>query len=152
MQEGVFQVIATGGDNMLGGDDIDHAIAEYICIEAKIELSNEVVQIAKKAKESFSLQNKVTIDDYNINISREKYESIIAPFINRTIKLAKNVLSEADNIDLDGIILVGGSTRIQLVSARLQDVFGVRIYDHMDPDKVVALGAALQANACDKGS
>ena len=57
MQEGVFQVIATGGDNMLGGDDIDYAIAEYICTEAKIELSTKIVGIAKKAKEAFSTQD-----------------------------------------------------------------------------------------------
>jgi len=145
MQEGVFQVIATGGDNLLGGDDIDHAIAEYICTEAKIELSTKIVGIAKKAKEAFSSQDEVIIDDYKISISREKYESIIAPFINRTIKLAKEVLSEADDINLDGIILVGGSTRIQQISTKLQDVFRVRIYDNMDPDKVVALGAAMQA-------
>ena len=145
MQEGVFQVIATGGDNMLGGEDIDHAIAEYICEEAKVELSNEIVQLAKNAKEAFSLQNEVVIDDYKISISRKKYESIITPFTNRTINLAKDVLSEADDIELDGIILVGGSTRIQQISAKLKDVFGVRIYNTMDPDKVVALGAALQA-------
>jgi molecular chaperone HscA len=147
MQEGVFQVLATGGDNMLGGDDIDHAIAAFVCSEAKVELSNEIIQLCKKAKEDFVSVDSVNIraGKENISVSKEKYEAIINPFINQTIQIAKDVLAEADDINLDGIILVGGSTRITQISERLKNNFGVRIYNDMDPDKIVALGAAMQA-------
>jgi molecular chaperone HscA len=132
---------------MIGGDDIDIAIAEFICDKAKVELSNKIIQIAKKAKEDFSSLDEVNIqiDHKKISISKEEYEEIITPFINRTIRIAKDVLSEADDISLDGIILVGGSTRIKQIPDKLKTSFGVRIYNDMDPDKIVALGAALQA-------
>lgn len=147
MQEGVFQVVATGGDSMLGGDDIDHLIADYICIETKIEFSNKILQIAKKTKEDFLFKNeiKIEIDGCVLHISKTKYEDIISPIIIRSINLAQDVLNEAEDIELDGIILVGGSTRIEQIAQRLQDAFGVRIYDDVDPDKIVALGAAMQA-------
>lgn len=147
MQEGVLQVVATGGDNMLGGDDIDYAIAEYMSLELAKEMSAELIQTAKKIKEDFSLKNEVivSIENSKIIISKKKYEEIISPIINKTIKIAKEVLSEAEDIELDGVILVGGSTRIAQVSDKLQDVFGVRIYNDIDPDRIVALGAAMQA-------
>ncbi len=147
MQEGVLQVVATGGDNMLGGDDIDYAIAEYMSLELAKEMSAELIQTAKKIKEDFSLKNEVivSIENSKITISKKKYEEIISPIINKTIKIAKEVLSEAEDIELDGVILVGGSTRVAQVSDKLQDVFGVRIYNDIDPDKIVALGAAMQA-------
>lgn len=147
MQEGVLQVVATGGDNMLGGDDIDYAIAEYICQALEREISAELIQTAKKIKEDFSLKSEiiVSIEDSEITITKERYEEIIAPLINKTIKLAQEVLSEVEDIELDGIILVGGSTRITQISDKLQDVFDVRIYNDLDPDKIVALGAAMQA-------
>ncbi len=147
MQEGVFQVVATGGDSMLGGDDIDHLIADYICTETKIEFSNKILQIAKKTKEDFLFKNemKIEIDGCVLHISKTKYEDIISPIIARSINLAQDVLNEAEDIELDGILLVGGSTRIEQIAQRLQDAFGVRIYDDVDPDKIVALGAAMQA-------
>lgn len=147
MQEGVLQVVATGGDNMLGGDDIDYAIAEHIRLEFEKEMSAELILAAKKIKEDFSLKNEVTmsIEGSKITISKEKYEEIISPIINKTIKIAEEVLSEAEDIKLDGVILVGGSTRIAQISDKLRDAFGVRIYDDIDPDRIVALGAAMQA-------
>lgn len=147
MQEGVLQVVATGGDNMLGGDDIDYAIAEYMRLELEKEMYAELIQAAKKIKEDFSLKNEITlsIEGSKIIISKEKYEEIISPIINKTVKIAEEVLSEAEDIELDGMILVGGSTRITQISDKLQDVFGVRIYNDIDPDRIVALGAAMQA-------
>ncbi len=147
MQEGVLQVVATGGDNMLGGDDIDYAIAEYICQELGKSISTTIIQVAKKIKEDFSTKSevKVYIEGLEIIITKEKYEKIINPIISKTIRIAREVLSEAEEIELDGVILVGGSTRISQISDKLQDVFGVRIYNDIDPDKIVALGAAMQA-------
>ena len=147
MQEGVLQVVATGGDNMLGGDDIDYAIAEYIAQELGKEISATLIQVAKKIKEDFSIKNEVKeyIEGSEVTITKKEYEKIIEPLIDKTIKIAREVLSEAEEVELDGIILVGGSTRISQISDKLQDVFGVRIYNDIDPDKIVALGAAMQA-------
>lgn len=147
MHEGVLQVVATGGDNMLGGDDIDYVIAEYISLELAKEMSAELIQSAKKIKEDFSLKSAITmsIEGSEITISKEKYEEIISPIINKTIKIAEEVLSDAEDIELDGVILVGGSTRIAQISDKLQDAFGVCIYNDIDPDRIVALGAAMQA-------
>ncbi|MEM6338858.1 MAG: Hsp70 family protein [Pseudomonadota bacterium] len=147
MHEGVLQVVAIGGDNMLGGDDIDYVIAEYISLELAKEMSAELIQSAKKIKEDFSLKSEITmsIEGSEITISKEKYEEIISPIINKTIKIAEEVLSEAEDIELDGIILVGGSTRIAQISEKLQGAFGARIYNDIDPDRIVALGAAMQA-------
>ena len=147
MHEGVLQVVAIGGDNMLGGDDIDYIIAEYISLELAKEMSAELIQSAKKIKEDFSLNSRITIsiEGSEITISKEKYEEIISPIINKTIKIAEEVLSDAEDIELDGVILVGGSTRIAQISDKLQDAFGVRIYNDIDPDRIVALGAAMQA-------
>ena len=147
MQEGVLQVVATGGDNMLGGDDIDYAIAEYIAQELGKEISATLIQVAKKIKEDFSIKNEVKeyIEGSEFTITKKNYEKIIEPLIDKTIKIAREVLSEAEEVELDGIILVGGSTRISQISDKLQDVFGVRIYNDIDPDKIVALGAAMQA-------
>lgn len=147
MQEGVLQVVATGGDNMLGGDDIDYAIAEYIAQELEKEISATLIQVAKKIKEKFSIKNEVKeyIEGSEVTITKKAYEKIIDPLIDKTIMIAREVLSEAEEIELDGIILVGGSTRILQISDKLQDVFGARIYNDIDPDKIVALGAAMQA-------
>ena len=147
MHEGVLQVVAIGGDNMLGGDDIDYVIAEYISLELAKEMSAELIQSAKKIKEDFSLKSRITIsiEGSEITISKEKYEEIISPIINKTIKIAEEVLSDAEDIELDRVILVGGSTRIAQISDKLQDAFGVRIYNDIDPDRIVALGAAMQA-------
>ncbi|MDP5110695.1 MAG: Hsp70 family protein [Rickettsiaceae bacterium] len=147
MQEGVLQVVATGGDNMLGGDDIDYAIAEYIAQELGKEISATLIQVAKKIKEKFSIKNEVKeyIEVSEVTITKKDYEKIIEPLIDKTIKIAREVLSEAEEVELDGIILVGGSTRISQISDKLKDVFGVRIYNDIDPDKIVALGAAMQA-------
>lgn len=125
MQMGVFQVLAVGGDSRLGGDDIDELLAKEMNI-SPLE--------AKKLKESLA-QGLIPI---------EKFNYIIFPIINRTIEITRRVLSEIDR-PLDGIILVGGSTRIPLIKEELARHFNLPIFDDVDPDRVVALGAALQA-------
>ncbi len=158
MQSGILQVIATGGDNMLGGDDIDIILAQHLAQITNSELNENLILQAKEIKEKLSyeketddkkINNKKTnakniIFDSNI-ISREKYEELITPIIDRTIKIAKNTLYDAEEPELDGIILVGGSTRIPIISSRLQNSFSAPVYNDLDPDKIVALGAALQA-------
>jgi len=147
MRTGILQVVATGGDNMLGGDDIDMLLARYISKKISAEVNNEMILLAKKSKEDLSTRDYVEIVYKNnkIKLSRNEFEELVFPIVDKTIKVAKNTLYDADNIDLDGVILVGGSTRIPLIPALLKKSFKTEIYSDLDPDKVVALGAALQA-------
>ncbi len=147
MQTGILQVVATGGDNMLGGDDIDMLLARYISKKISAEINDEIILLAKKSKEDLSIEDCVDIIYKNnkIKLSRNEFEELIFPIIEKTIKVAKNTLYDTNNINLDGIILVGGSTRIPLISVLLKKSFKTEIYSDLDPDKVVALGAALQA-------
>ncbi|MDG1436243.1 MAG: Hsp70 family protein [Rickettsiaceae bacterium] len=140
MQAGVLQVVSTSGDSMLGGDDIDMLVGKYLSSDLDLK---DLVSEANKVKEELSDKQEVNFEGKTI--SREKYEEVISPIIDRTIKISKDALYDAENIDLDGIILVGGSTRIPLITRRLQETFGVPIYADLDPDKIVALGAAMQA-------
>lgn len=147
MRTGVLQVVATGGDNMLGGDDIDILLAHYMASQMDIEINSEIIFLAKKAKEDLSSRDSIEIiyEDNKLAISRNEFEELVLPVVKKTVKVAKDTLYDADNIDLDGIILVGGSTRIPLISDLLTKSFKTEIYSDQDPDKIVALGAALQA-------
>lgn len=143
MQEGIFQVIATGGDNMLGGDDIDNLIAEYFCNKFNVPYSVQILKAAKEAKEILSFQNDFKAGYLSLN--KQTFEQLIFPLINKTITIVKDTLLEAENPNIDGIILVGGTTRIPLITNRLKESFATRIFSDIDPDKAVVFGAALQA-------
>lgn len=151
MQTGIMQVIATGGDNMLGGDDIDMLLAGYICTKIKAEnnqkIDNKIILLAKKAKEDLSTKDDVIINYKNIqtNISVQEFEQLILPIVKQTVRIAKDILYDANNIAINGIILVGGATRIPLIRQTLKEEFGTNIYSNFDPDKIVALGCAIQA-------
>mgnify|MGYP006322921109 CR=1 FL=1 len=185
MQTGILQVVATGGDNLLGGDDIDYILAEYLAKELKTEVNSELCLRAKYIKESLSyfqeggknvragflsvsegyssksqdysssdcdktllkeLDPSLTlrIDDHHLGITNEIFEKLIRPFVDKTIKIAKETLLDAD-IKLDGIILVGGATRMPIIARTLSETFGVGVFSDIDPDKAVVIGAALQA-------
>lgn len=144
MQSGVLQVLATGGDNMLGGDDLDLLLARYLSeIAGKEQVDSNLIADAKSIKEELSFEKDVMYQDKVISV--QEHEKIIAPLINRTIKIARDVLHDAENIELDGIILVGGSSRIPLISTKLKEAFAAPIHSDLNPDQVVAMGAALQA-------
>lgn len=147
MEAGVLQVVATGGDNMLGGDDIDYLLAKHIAERIGGEFTNELQIQAKKLKEELAANDEATIEYLRskITISSKQFNEIVSKLIQRTIQIAKEVHFEAGRIKLDGIILVGGSTRIPVIAEELKKEFGVKIFTNIDPDKVVALGAALQA-------
>ncbi|WP_341756724.1 MULTISPECIES: Fe-S protein assembly chaperone HscA [unclassified Candidatus Tisiphia] len=147
MQTGVLQVIATGGDNILGGDDIDHLVMKYFCDKYKLVESNELIKLAKKTKETLSVQNKCSIiyEEKISELNMEDFESLISPLVERTIAITKDTLEQANNPDISGIILVGGSTRIPLISKSLRQTFNTTIFSDINPDKAVVWGAALQA-------
>lgn len=146
MEAGVLQVIATGGDNLLGGDDLDHILAEHIAKELNISLEPVLYLKAKELKELLSFQNSASLNfgSKKFKITREVFENLISPVINRTIKISKDTLFDAD-VKLDGIILVGGSTRIPFIAQNLTRSFGVKVFSDIDPDRAVVIGAALQA-------
>jgi molecular chaperone HscA len=143
MQEGVFQVIATSGDNMLGGDDIDEIIAKYFCNKFKIAYGEQIMQLAKEAKEALSYRNLFQKD--GILLDRQTLESLISPLIEKTINIVRNTLLDVNNPNINGIILVGGATHIPLITNRLKETFSINIFSDIDPNKAVVCGAALQA-------
>ncbi|EEC11357.1 heat shock protein, putative, partial [Ixodes scapularis] len=143
IQEGIFQVIATNGDNMLGGDDIDVVITQYLCNKFDLPNSIDTLQLAKKAKETLTYKDSFNND--NISINKQTLEQLILPLVERTINIAQECLEQAGNPNIDGVILVGGATRIPLIKDELYKAFKVDILSDIDPDKAVVWGAALQA-------
>ncbi|MBL4692581.1 MAG: Fe-S protein assembly chaperone HscA [Magnetovibrio sp.] len=169
MQKGVFQVLATGGDAALGGDDFDHAIADHFLQQRKAELGETTLNsadvklalmTARLAKECLTNAERgdwvLTADDINSKhtLDRATFNGLIEADAKRTIKICHDVLTEAgfDADDIKGVVLVGGSTRVPLVRKSVADYFGSEPLADIDPDQVVAVGAALQAEALTKGS
>ncbi len=169
LQKGVFQVLATGGDAALGGDDIDHAIAEMFLAERAASGSHSSVDsrlvkvtlaAARLAKECLSTRDSwdgvVDLDGTpsRHGLTRAALEGAVETLIERTIRISRQVLADAEitPAELGGCVLVGGSTRIPLVRRRLEEFLGKPALDDIDPDEVVAVGAALQAEALTSGS
>jgi molecular chaperone HscA len=168
LEKGVFQVLATGGDSALGGDDFDHALAEefirqrHAAIgqarlspgEAKLALAT--ARIAKECL-SGSDDGKWVLDtDGNPTtheMTRERFETMIQPLVERTARLCREVIEDAGlkPAEVKGVVLVGGSTRVPLVRRTVAHVFGREPLADIDPDEVVAVGAALQAEALTTG-
>ncbi len=160
MERGVFQVLATGGDSALGGDDFDAAITNWFMRAQGIEqpdipLLREIQQAAKLAKEQLSRVEAVAVSvmyqgqQCCETLTRECFFSLIEPLLQRTITICRHVLDDAglEAASLDHIILVGGSTRVLSVADVLKRAFDSVPLNTLDPDRVVAQGAALQADA-----
>lgn len=169
MEKGVFQVLATGGDAALGGDDFDHAIADHFLTQRKeglgeTQLSSAEVKVAlmtaRIAKECLTTEEggewMLTAGEQQTKhtLSRETFDQLIEPLVSRTVKTCHEVLTEAgyDPEDIKGVVLVGGSTRVPAVRSAVADYFGAEPLADIDPDQVVAVGAALQAEALTVGS
>jgi len=160
MQEGILRVAATSGDNMLGDDDIDRLIADYLANEYQLTKSKGLIAFAKKVKEELTYnesRSNMFHDGKILSLERETLERLISTLIERSINIAKNTLKESGLPNINSIILVGGSTRIPLISKMLKNNFDTIILaenfskldmdssNYIDPDKVVVSGAALQA-------
>ena len=161
LQAGVFEVLATAGDSALGGDDMDHALAEWLMQEEGGDASDplwrrQVLQQARTAKEALSAVDETMIAltpsgraAREIKLSRSRLESLIQPVIQRSLPACRRALRDAGLklTDIDGVVLVGGATRVPAVRAMVEAFFQQKPLTDIDPDQVVALGAAIQADA-----
>jgi len=161
LNRGVFEVMATGGDSALGGDDLDHAVAQWIMEQAGISdagnarLHRRLLTLARTAKEQLTLNDEAVLEleradgtRWHGSLGRGLFNELVDPLIERTLRPCRRVLRDAGitAADVDGVVLVGGSTRVPRVRVRVAELFGREPLADIDPDRVVAIGAALQAD------
>ncbi len=159
LTQGVFEVIATGGDSALGGDDYDHALAQWVLEQtgiAAVSAADKVLvtQAARACKEALSGHDSVKFDallghaELNLSVTRAQFDAVTAGLTARTIAAARKALRDARLAveDIQGVVMVGGSTRMPQVQQAVAAFFRRAPLNNLNPDEVVALGAAIQAN------
>ncbi len=159
LSQGVFEVIATGGDTALGGDDFDEVIVNYFVEQTGSgAFSNEqrrhLLMAARCLREALTQAQSAEVDTglsgalAQLTLTRATFEKLAEPLVQRTLSCAKRALDDADQslADVQGVVMVGGATRMPLVQKMVADFFGREPLIELNPDEVVALGAALQAN------
>jgi Fe-S protein assembly chaperone HscA len=159
IENGIFEVLSTNGDTFLGGDDFDRAIVNFWLENHGIDktilgenktFAQTIRLAAEEAKKTLSSSDvfSTEIDDKTYSITNEEFAVIAKPLIEKTLTACKNSLSDAKlkTTEIDNVIMVGGSTRMPLVKAAVSEFFGKEVYDKVNPDEVVAMGAAIQAD------
>jgi len=156
LTQGVFEVLASGGDSALGGDDFDLAIARWMIGQANLSQDlapaqqRELLQIACSAKEALSDCEAVALSyrNWQGRLTRAQLQTLIEPLISRTLKVCRRALRDADltAADIQTAIMVGGATRVPAVREAVSTLFGKPPLTSIDPDQVVAIGAAMQAD------
>jgi len=156
---GIFEVLSTHGDTYLGGDDMDNAIIQYWCDQAGLKreelnqnksLSQAMRLKAEEAKKHLSHNDSYssTLNGETYSLQKAEFEKLILPIIEKTMDSCRSALKDANlqPADIDSIVMVGGSTRVPLVKETVGSFFGKPVNDSVNPDEVVALGAAIQAD------
>ena len=160
LNKGVFEVLATGGDSSLGGDDFDYEISQWIMSQAAIANANNaaikrlIMQQARIAKEALaqaeSVEINIDVEDcqWQGTLDRSRLKELLTPLVKKTLISCRRALRDADieKTDIKEVVMVGGSTRTLLVREMVADFFECEPLTSIDPDKVVATGAALQAD------
>ena len=153
IQNGIFEVLSTNGNTFLGGDDFDRAIVDYWIKENNLNTDIPMQELrlkAEEAKKAFSHQNLFNekIGEIFCSLDKQTFEKLIEEKVLETITACQNALTDAglSTAEIDEIVMVGGSTRTDLVKQKVTEFFGKAVNDTINPDEVVALGAALQAD------
>lgn len=161
LRKGVFEVLATGGDSALGGDDFDHAIANLIITQAGIDNLNDhtlmrhVLTTARRIKEELSTAQHANVEinlpnqtQFESVVTREEFNQLIEQHLKKTIIACRRALRDAglEKEDITEVVMVGGSTRVPLVREQVANFFECTLHTNIDPDQVVAIGAAIQAD------
>ena len=166
LEKGVFEVLATGGDTHLGGDDLDRAVAARL-LDGGLSPATSTpspavlrgaVAAAQRLREALTTEEAVEADvelpeghRLRVRLTRAELEELIRPVVERTTGPCRAALEDARVGRVDGVVLVGGTTRTPLVRRHVRDLFGMEPLTDLDPDTVVALGAAVQADALERG-